>query len=490
MLNYADEIQKIFRIRKVKWHSLHNLGTMTGYGTYTIKSSRESNDEVERAPKRIKRVLKQGQGVLDEVDLKKLDIDRERVCSITLSPLNVYACLKCGKFLQGRKENSVAFQHSIQEDHHAFMNLHTGKAYILPENYQLGDNPLLERIRLFIAPSYTPQQISELPVQCFDIFNNAYWTGLVRLNDNNNSSHITVALQLIARIPPIRDFLLLTASDKFEDELLNRLSLLIKRIWSSHLLKCHLSPHEILHHLSLTNSSLLTPKNTPEPKDIFLWIINRLFGAAPAMKKLLSKEMRGELFSLTQEVPRHDNQQEDTKSLENSHTTRRKIKFWTLTLDLPPMPLFKDGFDTNSIPQVRLEDLLTKFNGVEKAQTKQGTIALSLSKLPRLLILHINRFNRAVECPIKNRNQTIVKLPSILKVKGSKFKLIAIISHKGVRGTYSDETELDQESQWSIIVYEKSLEEWFEVNDKSITIKEKELLFLEESCIQVWEAME
>lgn len=31
-----------------------------------------------------------------------LDFDFEKVCSVSLSNLNVYACLVCGKYYQGR----------------------------------------------------------------------------------------------------------------------------------------------------------------------------------------------------------------------------------------------------------------------------------------------------------------------------------------------------------------------------------------------------
>lgn len=38
---------------------------------------------------------------LDTIDRTVLDFDFEKQCSVTLSHLNVYACLVCGKFYQG-----------------------------------------------------------------------------------------------------------------------------------------------------------------------------------------------------------------------------------------------------------------------------------------------------------------------------------------------------------------------------------------------------
>ena len=38
---------------------------------------------------------------LDTIDRHMLDFDFEKVCSVSLSHLNVYACLVCGKYYQG-----------------------------------------------------------------------------------------------------------------------------------------------------------------------------------------------------------------------------------------------------------------------------------------------------------------------------------------------------------------------------------------------------
>jgi hypothetical protein len=39
---------------------------------------------------------------LDTVNRQKLDFDQQKVCSQTLTNLNVYACLVCGKYFAGR----------------------------------------------------------------------------------------------------------------------------------------------------------------------------------------------------------------------------------------------------------------------------------------------------------------------------------------------------------------------------------------------------
>lgn len=93
-----------------------------------------------------------------------LDFDFEKLCSVSLSRINVYACLVCGKYFQGdinicvydcifelvpieliillvisagRGTNTHAYTHSVAESHHVFLNLQTLKFYCLPDNYEI-----------------------------------------------------------------------------------------------------------------------------------------------------------------------------------------------------------------------------------------------------------------------------------------------------------------------------------------------------------------
>ena len=46
---------------------------------------------------------------LDTIQRYMLDFDFEKVCSVSLSNLNVYACLVCGKYFQGTKQGRCFF---------------------------------------------------------------------------------------------------------------------------------------------------------------------------------------------------------------------------------------------------------------------------------------------------------------------------------------------------------------------------------------------
>ena len=62
-----------------------------------------------------------------QINRAVLDFDFEKVCSVSLSNINIYGCLVCGKYFQGRGRKSYAYAHAIHDDHHVFINLETTK---------------------------------------------------------------------------------------------------------------------------------------------------------------------------------------------------------------------------------------------------------------------------------------------------------------------------------------------------------------------------
>jgi len=64
-----------------------------------------------------------------------LDFDFEKCCSVSLAPTNVYACLVCGRYFQGRGPNTQAYTHSLEATHHVFMNLDSAKAGALRSHF-------------------------------------------------------------------------------------------------------------------------------------------------------------------------------------------------------------------------------------------------------------------------------------------------------------------------------------------------------------------
>lgn len=68
--------------------------------------------------------------IVQKINRAVLDFDFEKVCSVSLSNINIYGCLVCGKYFQGRGRSSYAYSHSIHDDHHVFINLETTKVYL------------------------------------------------------------------------------------------------------------------------------------------------------------------------------------------------------------------------------------------------------------------------------------------------------------------------------------------------------------------------
>lgn len=88
-------------------------------------------------------------------------LSRGQLCSVSLSNNNVYACLVCGKYFQGRGRNTHAYTHSVQHAHHVFINLRTCRVYCLPDSYEVVDSSL-EDIKRALDPRYSPEGIKAL----------------------------------------------------------------------------------------------------------------------------------------------------------------------------------------------------------------------------------------------------------------------------------------------------------------------------------------
>lgn len=104
---------------------------------------------------------------LDTVDRSVLDFDFEKLCSVTLSNINVYACLVCGKYYQGRGPKSHAYFHALEVGHHVYVNMQTKKVYVLPEGYEVKSKSL-EDIKFVVDPKLSKEEVSKLDQESKD----------------------------------------------------------------------------------------------------------------------------------------------------------------------------------------------------------------------------------------------------------------------------------------------------------------------------------
>ena len=101
---------------------------------------------------------------LDTIDRSLLDFDFEKLCSITLSNINVYACLVCGRYYQGRGPKSHAYFHALEVGHHVFVNMQSKRVYVLPEGYEVKSKSLND-IKFVVDPRLSKQEVAQLDTE-------------------------------------------------------------------------------------------------------------------------------------------------------------------------------------------------------------------------------------------------------------------------------------------------------------------------------------
>ena len=104
---------------------------------------------------------------LDTINRSVLDFDFEKLCSVTLSNINVYACLVCGKYYQGRGPKSHAYFHALEVGHHVYVNMQTKRVYVLPEGYEV-KNKSLDDIKFVVDPQLSREEVVQLDSEAKD----------------------------------------------------------------------------------------------------------------------------------------------------------------------------------------------------------------------------------------------------------------------------------------------------------------------------------
>ena len=242
----------------------------------------EEDDEAARAADRRERANRASRDCpyLDTVNRAMLDFDFEKCCSVTLSPHNVYACLVCGKYFQGRGPNTQAYTHSLEASHHVFMNLDSGKVYCLPDAYEVVDRSL-DDIRHVLDPSFTPDHVAETDVKRHwsrGLDGADYLTGAVGLNNLRATDYVNVVLQSMMRCgAPIAITFCLVGNSGARGgggPVTRRFGELTRKIWNWRNFKGQVSPHEFMQAvLAGSNRRFLVDKQS-DPVDFLTWFLH------------------------------------------------------------------------------------------------------------------------------------------------------------------------------------------------------------------------
>ncbi|XP_041485760.1 U4/U6.U5 tri-snRNP-associated protein 2-like [Lytechinus variegatus] len=450
---------------------------------------------------------------LDTINRSLLDFDFEKLCSVSLSHLNVYACLVCGKYFQGRGQKSHAYTHSVYINHHVFLNLHTLKFYCLPDNYEIIDSSL-EDITYVLKPTFTKKQIRLLDKDqkaCRAYDTTMYTAGIVGLNNIKENDYCNVLLHALSNVVPMRNYFL--REENYSDIKLppgnimsilsQRFGELMRKMWNQRNFKAHVSPHEMLQAIVLCSKKRFQITEQGDPVEVLSWFINALHASLAGTKKpnssIVYKTFQGRMKIFTRKVlPADISDEERTKLLktEEYKETEQDQPFLFLSLDIPPAPLFKDELEQNIIPQVPLATLLAKFDGQTEKEYKTYKESFikryQLTKLPPYLILCMKRFTKntffveknptIVNFPVKNIDlaEMLPDDPEVLAAhKYTTYDLIANIVHQGEPGR--------GKGTFKVHVLHRPTGKWFEIQDLHVADILPQLITLSEAYIQIWE---
>ncbi|CBF77479.1 mRNA splicing protein SAD1 [Aspergillus nidulans FGSC A4] len=359
---------------------------------------------------------------LDTINRHILDFDFEKLCSVSLSNINVYACLVCGKYFQGRGPKSYAYFHALEVSHHVFINMGTKKVYVLPEGYEV-KNKSLDDIKYVVDPYYTKDEVAKLDkvvTDAFDLSGRRYRPGFVGMNNIKANDYLNVVAQALAHVLPIRNYFLLHEFPQpGTPQLVLRFGTLVRKLWNPKAFRSHVSPHELLQEVALRSSKRFTLTQQSDPVEFLSWFLNNLHLALGGSRKpsktptsVVHAAFQGHLRIESQAITAHsDTQNARLVFTESGTINSQTTPFLILTLDLPPTPLFQSANRESIIPQVPLTTLLNKYNGITASEKLAHRVRHRLlHPLPPYLMFHIKRFSK--NRFVSERNPTIVTFPS------------------------------------------------------------------------------
>ncbi|TBU50046.1 spindle pole body protein [Dichomitus squalens] len=444
---------------------------------------------------------------LDTINRAVLDFDFEKVCSVSSSNINIYGCLVCGKYFQGRGRNSYAFAHAIHDDHHVFINLETTKVYVLPDGYLVSD-PSLDDISFVLAPKFTLASVSTLSTPehlrkpSYDLSNKPYIPGYIGLNNIKRNDYMNVVIHSLLHVTTLRDHLLLSNFRGKEPELLKRFAGLAKKMWNPRLFKSQVSPHEFLQEVNRASAGKFSLEKQGDPIDFLGWLLNHLHKDMGGTKKknssVIFSTFQGEVRMETQQVlVRPDTGGNEKPRFDIDREIKSNVSpFLFLAVDLPPPPLFQDAVEKNIIPQVSIQSVLDKYDG-QKTQESSGQLRrFKCQRLPPYIILHFKRFTKNMF--VEEKNPTIVNFP----LRGLDFKdyldasavhpstvydLIANVTHESAAGTTRDKESTIWKVQLRAGAGGGENERWYQIQDLIVEEIRKEMIVLGETVLQIWE---
>ena len=444
---------------------------------------------------------------LDTVHRAVLDFDFEKCCSVSLSPHNAYACLVCGKYFQGRGPSTHAYTHALEASHHVFLRLDDGRAYCLPDGYEIEDASL-DDVRAALAPRFTPEEARRTSVAKQwrrGLDGSEYLAGAVGLNNLKHTTYVNATLQAFARVEPLRLFFLnrreaSAAHAKRAGALAARFGELTRKMWNPRAFKGQVSPHEFMRAVVASSGGAFKVDQPADPVDFMRWLMHALHRETrrgDGRGSVVDDCFAGEMETFTTGEPQPLDGGETADNLTAASVKRAVIPFRMLALDLPPPPLFQDAMEKNIIPQVPIADLLRKYDGATPTPTPRGgTRTFKITRLPKYLVVHYKRFTK--NAFFREKNPTIVTFPigarplrladhvpvpvdpASNEPAPSSYDLVANVCHDGAADAGAFRAQ----------VFHRADGNWYDARDLAVDEVLPQQVALAETYVQVWERRE
>ncbi|KAL9707035.1 hypothetical protein quinque_010553 [Culex quinquefasciatus] len=450
---------------------------------------------------------------LDTINRHLLDFDFEKLCSVSLTRINVYACLVCGKYFQGRGTNTHAYTHSVAEAHHVFLNLQTLKFYCLPDNYEIIDSSL-DDIKYVLNPVFSQRDIRNLDKEdqkmSRTVDGTIYAPGIVGMNNIKANDYCNVIPAVAVACEADSDFFLIEknyANTKRPPgdtafTLVQRFGELLRKLWNPRNFKAHVSPHEMLQAVVLWSSKKFQITEQGDPIEFLSWFLHSLHkqlrGNKQPNSSVVNRTFLGEMKIYTRKLP--PTELDDVQKQLLLATDEYQENPETSTFSLSDARPSRDAALHRRVqgehhPAGQPVPAAAKFNAVSEKEYKtykeNFLKRFEITRLPKFVILYIKRFTKNTF--FLEKNPTIVNFPvknidfgDILTEENkrahrfTKYNLVANIVHDGEpkSGTYRCH------------VLQKSTNQWYEMQDLHVTSILPQMITLTEAYIQIYEQQE
>jgi U4/U6.U5 tri-snRNP-associated protein 2 len=298
----------------------------------------------------------------------------------------------------------------------------------------------LDDIKFNLQPRYSRDELRDLPDSALSLTGSEYYPGLVGLNQIKDSSYLNSVMHALCAVVPLRDWFL--TEDPGDEKLACAFGELLRKINNPRSFKGITSPHEFVQQVSLSSNNEFFA-NAADPFKFLDWFLPTL--QAGIRDRIVLKTFQG-------------------SSLNGS--------FLTISMKLPPMPVFKD--EKEMIPTVAIRDIVSDRFG------KSGIV-----KFPEYLIMHFKRFE--MNNFFMEKNTTLVRFP----LTGLDLTEFATDPSSSVRCKYSlvsticHEGKADGGTYKAYVIHPVS-DQWFECQALRIKKVIPQSVAVVESYIQIW----